>query len=185
MNLLIFSKSHSRLLYLSKAIKICLVHSVDEWVQNMKQINHFKIDICAKASKICSARKLLSGERGRKLIKPSRLVRSLLKFWGSSIKQFFIENWHIKSQNVPFFTILTIISMRSTRLESAGPITVWSTWSILISCLSLRLSDATHFFIYVSKCSELRTRPKTKNVFSCVAGVRYKMTMGGCLSQTY
>ena len=110
-------------------------------------------------------RKLVSGERGRRLIKRNWLVRNLLKFWESSIKQIFywIRTYLISKKS--FFTLLIIISMRSPRLESARPITVWSIWSILISYKSLRFSDATHFLIYVSNCCELGTRSKNKKCF--------------------
>ena len=107
----------------------------------------------------------MSGERGRRLIKRSWLVRNLLKFWESFIKQIFYWKLTNLISKRSFFTFLIIISMRSPRLESTGTITVWSIWPILISCKSLRLTDATHFLIYVSNCCELETRPKNKKCF--------------------
>ena len=75
----------------------------------------------------------MSGERGRRLIKRSWLVRNGLKFWESSIKQIFYWKLTLNFKRV-FFTFLILISMRSPRLESAWPITIWSILPIYISC---------------------------------------------------
>ena len=119
-----------------------------------------------KQKHLSSVRKLVSGERGRRLIKRSWLVRNRLKFWESFIKQIFYSKLTYFISKRSFFTFLIIISMRSPRLESTGTITVWSIWPILIACKSLRLTDATHFLIYVSNCCELKTRPKNKKCFN-------------------
>ena len=99
-----------------------------------------------KKKHLSSVWKSVSGERGRRLINRSWLVRNFLKFWESSIKE--ILYWKLKFNfKKVFFTFLIIISMRSPRLESAWPTTVWSILPILFLCKNLRLTDATHFLI--------------------------------------
>ena len=48
----------------------------------------------------------------------------------------------------------------------------------MISYKSLRLSDATHFFIYVPNCSELRTKPKNTKCFSRHRRVKWVRNSG-------
>lgn len=101
-----------------------------------------------------------------------KLIPKYMKNFINSILEIFMK---IKKANINFFYFFDHYFNEFASVREHWTDNALIDLTRLISCKSLRLSDATHFFIYVSKRCELKTRSKNKKSFHRRRRVKFKI----------